>query len=129
MTVNRNLTLSSKNSQGNITEVEKYVSPICPAAAQAVRASGEVVVLAKIDNDGKVISSKAENGHPLLKKVSELAAKDWIFSVNENLSEREERLVFSFLQTKKETISSRFTKPNRITIFCPVSLISTSSSY
>lgn len=103
-------------SNGNITEVVKYVAPPYPAAARAVRAFGEVVVAVKIDKEGKVISAQAEFGHPLLRAASEVAARQWLFSGDENKVEREGKIVFAFvLFAKKGAII--FIKPNRLEIF------------
>lgn len=48
--------------------------PSYPAAAKAVKASGEVKVQVIIDEAGTVVSAKAISGHPLLTQVSEQAA-------------------------------------------------------
>ena len=53
--------------------VAKPVPPY-PAAAQAVRAQGAVVVQIVVDEQGRVISSKATSGHPLLRNAAEGAA-------------------------------------------------------
>jgi protein TonB len=54
--------------------------PPYPAAAKAIGANGAVSVQIMIDVDGKVISSKAVSGHPLLKKAAEDAARRARFS-------------------------------------------------
>ena len=106
----------SQTSDGNITEVIKYVAPLYPPAARATRTTGEVVITVKIDKEGKVIISKAESGHPLLRAASEQAAKEWLFSSDENGTEREGKIVFAFVEaTEKGT--NVFTKPNRLEIF------------
>ncbi len=60
------------------------IKPVAPSkyppAAMAVRAGGEVSVSVQIDSDGKVISANGFSGHPLLRQVSETAARDWLFS-------------------------------------------------
>ncbi len=48
--------------------------PAYPATAISVRAEGNVSVQVTIDESGKVISSKAVSGHPLLKGPAERAA-------------------------------------------------------
>ena len=48
--------------------------PPYPPAAIAVRAEGDVSVQVTIDEGGKVISSKAVSGHPLLKGAAERSA-------------------------------------------------------
>ncbi len=49
--------------------------PPFPAAARAIRASGTVNVQVTIDESGNVISAMAVSGHPLLRQVSEQAAR------------------------------------------------------
>lgn len=63
------------NSGGVInSKAVKLPVPAYPAAALAVRASGAVNVRVTIDENGKVVSSEAVSGHPLLRKASEDAA-------------------------------------------------------
>ncbi len=105
-------------AQEKSPKVVKYVAPQYPSAAQAVWASGYVVVTVKIDKDGKVISSKVESGHPLLRKVSEDAAKKWLFSKDKKTKEREVKITFEFntedQKSKKDRV--RFIKPYRVII-------------
>jgi periplasmic protein TonB len=54
--------------------------PPYPAAAKAVRASGQVNVQVLIDEDGNVVSANAVSGHPLLRAASEQAARSAKFS-------------------------------------------------
>lgn len=54
--------------------------PPYPLAAQSIRASGDVSVQVTIDESGRVISAKAVSGHPLLKAVSETAARNARFN-------------------------------------------------
>jgi protein TonB len=49
--------------------------PAYPAAAKAIRVSGDVNVQVTIDEQGNVISASAVSGHALLKQVSEQAAR------------------------------------------------------
>ncbi len=60
-------------------KLTKKVEPPFPAAAKAVRAFGEVGVLIKIDEKGKVIESKAFLGHPLLRSACVAATRQWQF--------------------------------------------------
>ena len=48
--------------------------PTYPPAARAVRASGQVTVQVLIAEDGNMYSAEAINGHPLLRRSSEIAA-------------------------------------------------------
>jgi TonB family protein len=70
--------------------------PPYPPAARAVRASGEVVVKVKIDKDGKVTSAEAENGHPLLRRAAEAAARSSTFEAIE-IEERVAKLTYVFV--------------------------------
>ena len=54
--------------------------PTYPAAARAIRASGEVNVQVLIDETGKVVSAKAATGHPTLRSAAVNAALSSRFS-------------------------------------------------
>jgi protein TonB len=54
--------------------------PPYPAAAKAVRAMGSVTVQILIDENGRVVSASAVNGHPLLRQAAESAARGARFS-------------------------------------------------
>lgn len=62
---------------GKATSLPK---PPYPAAAIAVNAQGQVSVQVMIDEFGKVVSAKAVDGHPLLRRESERAAMNARFS-------------------------------------------------
>lgn len=49
--------------------------PAYPSLARSAGASGAVNVLVTIDETGKVVAARAISGHPLLREVSEAAAK------------------------------------------------------
>jgi len=117
-------------AQGKI-KVLKYEipNPKYPAVAQATLTSSEVGVLVKIDKDGKVISSKAESGHPFFRTLSEETSKKWFFSKSDKSDERELKITFAFSiknnnsrkNNYKETkIKIRFKKPNRLEISATV---------
>jgi TonB family protein len=109
---------ASSFTQTKPPKVVKYVAPEYPPAARAVMAVGDVVITVKIDKDGKVISSKAESGHPLLRKASEDAAKEWMFSKDKKIGEREVKLTFEFSPEarKNEKDAAQFKKPYRVII-------------
>jgi TonB family protein len=91
------------------------VEPAWPAAAKAVRASGEVVVVVKTNQEGSVSSAKAISGHPLLRAVSAQAAQKFRFEANENTLQQEVRLTFVFLwDTTKKPGLVRYECPYRI---------------
>ncbi len=54
--------------------------PNYPAAAQTMHVEGDVNVQVLIDEAGNVVSAKAVSGHPLLRSVSEVAARNAKFS-------------------------------------------------
>jgi TonB family protein len=99
-------------AQTDKPKVIKYFAPKYPPAAQAVRATGTVIVNVKIDKDGKVISAVAENGHPLLRKACENAAKQWFFSADVNNEERDVKISFLLsLSDKNKKDKVKFRKP------------------
>lgn len=61
-------------------EAINLVKPPYPTIAKAVHAAGAVNVQVTIDENGNVTSSKAVSGHPLLRQVSEQAARASKFS-------------------------------------------------
>jgi TonB family protein len=105
-------------------KIIKLPKPPYPAAARAVRAAGEVVVEVKIDRQGKVISTKAVSGHPLLRAVSEKAAQQSLYEESENDEQREVKLTFVFLpgQNEKENIK-RYSNPYRVEIIGEIEII------
>jgi TonB family protein len=56
------------------------IKPQYPAAAKSIRAAGSVNVQVLIDEEGNVTSANAVSGHPLLRPVSEQAARASKFS-------------------------------------------------
>jgi Gram-negative bacterial TonB protein C-terminal len=119
-----NFDLIVETNQSNCTpnkqiEVLKYETPKYPPAARAVGATGEVVINVKIDKDGKVITSKAESGHPLLRLTAENSANLWLFSQDE-LAERECKIVIAFVLSDKDKTFSKFSKPNRLEVYSEI---------
>ena len=95
-----------------------FPKPGYPAAARAVGARGEVIVAVKIDKAGKIITAKAESGHPLLQAVSEKAAKSSLFETSETINEREARLTYVFLTDEKQNFKHYFNRyRNEIGLF------------
>ena len=54
-------------------------SPIYPAVARQINASGEVKVQVTISEEGRVIEALAISGHPILRPAAEDAARKWVF--------------------------------------------------
>jgi TonB family protein len=57
--------------------------PIYPSIAKQINASGEVLVVVIIGENGRVISAKAISGHPVLRSAAEDAARKWVFKPTE----------------------------------------------
>jgi TonB family protein len=55
-------------------------TPAYPAIARAAHASGTVTVWVLVDESGRVISSHAVGGHPLLQNAAEQAAREARFT-------------------------------------------------
>ena len=55
------------------------VTPVYPAIARQINASGEVQVEILIDETGRVIQAKAVSGHPMLRAAAEDASRKWVF--------------------------------------------------
>ncbi|HEY5885403.1 MAG TPA: TonB family protein [Pyrinomonadaceae bacterium] len=68
----------------------RKVTPAYPALAKQVGASGLVRVHVIVDETGKVVEVSKSEGHVLLRRVAEDAARQWFF--NTNLSDRPSRL-------------------------------------
>ncbi|HEV7643391.1 MAG TPA: energy transducer TonB [Pyrinomonadaceae bacterium] len=100
-------------------EVVTYKAPSYPVVALAVAASGEVSVNVKLRSDGSVLSAMAMNGHPFLKNVAAQAARDWTFSPDSSVEERDVTVIFVFTGCNEgQTDSGSFLrKPNRLEIF------------
>ncbi|MEK7724329.1 MAG: hypothetical protein AAB336_08290 [Acidobacteriota bacterium] len=126
--IETNQACCSPTSDEKITEIVKYVFPPYPAAARATRTIGEVIVAVKINKDGIVIDAKAEFGHPLLKTPSEVAAKQFLFTKDENSIKRDGEIVFAFVLSEKNR-PNLFRKPNRLEIFSGIDTLNFSSSH
>ncbi len=95
--------------------------PAYPPAAHAVRASGEVIVGLKLDAEGKVLSASALNGHPLLRRAAEAAAKGARFespSKDGSSIGQEIRLTYLFILDDEKGRDGilKYTNPYRIDV-------------
>ena len=54
-------------------------SPLYPEMARAARIPGEVTISIAVDEDGTVVSARAQSGHPLLRDAAVQAARQWTF--------------------------------------------------
>ena len=93
-------------------------APKYPPLAVATLTKGNVLVEVTIDPDGKVVSAKAVEGHPLLRNSAEAAAALWRFQANYSSTiTRHARLVFVFDIVFVESVETRddgvFVQPSR----------------
>ena len=105
----------------------RFTRPPYPAAARAVRATGEVIVAVKIDKEGKVTFAKAESGHPLLRTAAEQAAGASLFASSESIDEREAKLTYVFLSEMGKQNSNRYSNPYRLEIISDIVILDTAS--
>ncbi len=84
-------------------------APKYPPIAAAAHVSGAVRVEVLLDSAGQVTSASALDGHALLRKISETAAKDWRFDSAGDVAVRKVHLIFSFFlfaaDCKKDVIN------------------------
>jgi len=59
----------------NVVEFDERIQPEYPAIARAAHATGSVVVLMVVDEEGKVIAAQSVSGHPLLQAAAVRAAR------------------------------------------------------
>jgi len=52
---------------------------VAPKLPSSVRAEGTIIVTVLVDTEGRVQCAKATKGHPLLRRATEEAAKQWTF--------------------------------------------------
>lgn len=64
----------------SIGEILQKSSPEYPLIARMARASGSVVVLVAVDEEGNVIAAQSISGHPLLQAGAVRAARETVFS-------------------------------------------------
>ena len=72
----------SKKAVGELSggEILQKSLPEYPVIARMARASGSVVVLVAVDEDGNVIAAQSVSGHPLLQAAAVRAARETVFS-------------------------------------------------
>lgn len=101
--------------------VVSAVAPAYPALAVASNTSGTVEVEVKVNAAGEVISSRSNNGHPLLRDRAEKTARRWRFIPADNVaSARLATLTFVFRIMPKETaaddLTPTFTPPYQVEV-------------
>lgn len=89
-----------RQSTGEGPAVIAAVAPTSyPAVALSANAHGEVIVEVQVDKEGNVESAKVISGHPILQRVSEIAARQWKFSPTEGA--QKVRLTFAYRAVDK----------------------------
>lgn len=83
----------------------KGPAPVYPAVARAARAEGRVTVEVVVNEEGKVESAKAVDGHPLLRDAGVDAARQWEFAPTKLVNQPVKvtgRISFNFTLSKDE---------------------------
>jgi protein TonB len=86
-------------NQDEPVTIRKRVLPNYPSAARLARVRGVVVVIAEIDENGRVVAAKATDGPLVLRQSAENAAKQWEFTAakrNGVAVRSSQRLEFNF---------------------------------
>src|SRR4051794_29275537 len=87
----------AQKSNSEFPSVVSAVTPMYPPTARAANATGDVFVDVEINREGKVTDVDSKNAMVLLRKVSEEAARRWVFAAAPNgEKKRKTRLTFSF---------------------------------
>jgi TonB family protein len=71
-----------KEPHSLLKAVTKRVEPRYPSVARGAKAEGQVVVRILVNKKGDVVKACVVEGHPLLRGVSLVAAKQWKFAKN-----------------------------------------------
>jgi hypothetical protein len=99
----------------------KAYASVYPALAKTARVSQRVIIEATISGEGKVISTKIIQGHPLLNKAAEESAKTWVYSkLENNPKNRIANIIFSYAlmpeNSKDNEVLASFIFPNEFDI-------------
>lgn len=96
--------LTSASMYGQVfPRVKTFSPPSYPPAAVAVRAEGEVAVSVEVDENGRMLSATAINGHPLLRRAAENSVKNWTFSSVQGSHFLTLRIIFRLPAKAKKT--------------------------
>jgi TonB family protein len=110
----------SKQTPAEDVPVVTAVASIFPRLAMAARVSGAVVVLVKVDAQGKVVSADAVSGHPLLRGAAREAAILWRFApAPGGLLERSVWLTFLYtlvLDATEAELAPTFSLPYKVEV-------------
>ena len=75
---------------------QKVVSPVYPDVMILTKVSGKVIVSIKVNKKGEVTEAKFIQGIKSLGKISEKAAKSWIFNSSQMNATRNGKLTFIY---------------------------------
>ena len=92
----------------------KGPSPVYPPVARAAKAEGRVTVEVTVNEEGKVESARAVDGHPLLREAAVDAARQWEFAPTKLSNQPVKvagRISFNFTLSKHEGASGVGTPP------------------
>ena len=98
-----------QSQQRETPTVVSAVAPYYPPLAYTANVEGDVIVEVRIKSEGSVIYAQVISGHPLMKNVSEEAARGWRFVGATNEDVRIARLMFSFRLTDRDGPRTVFT--------------------
>ena len=109
--------LGQTTNQPDGPRVVKAVAPAAyPQIALQAHAYGKVVVEVEVGADGRVMSARAVEGHPLLQAAAAKAATRWQFATNDKSSVAKVALTFDFqVGLKKEDQEISFNAPYQFT--------------
>ena len=89
--------VDGKNAQPRELNVIRAVPAVYPILAAVARASGNVIVDAKIKPDGTVLEASTVEGHEVFRAAAERSARQWVFnSVEDPHLTRTARITYSF---------------------------------
>jgi hypothetical protein len=97
------------------------VAPAFPALVAVANFNGDAIVEVEVNAEGKVLTARAINTYPFLRKSSEDAARRWRFTPdNAGGMKRVVRLTFSYrtmpLKTPAEELASIFMPPYQVEV-------------
>jgi TonB family protein len=96
-----------RSDQSAQLSVVSTSAPKYPPIALAAKVKGSVEVEVDIDSKGDVVLAKAIEGHPLLRRSAEDAAKLWRFNPASDVASRAANLTFAFDVQAEESTDTR----------------------
>ena len=128
-TVETNAICCRQSSDKKYPKLLRFPKPSYSVNARLIHATGEVIVVVKIDKNGKVILAKAESGHPLLQTVSEKAAENSRFESSEIDNVREAKLTYVFLDNNGKQDLKHYSNQYRVEVVTVSEALNTKVSF